>query len=453
LNKENLQGLDWQRWVKWLLALKFAFAVIVTFGEFSHPHIIRQLDTMGVALRYWSRWTLEGATTWPLLPAVLTAGDTSGITPMEFPIMNLIYAPIECARVAAWLTHVLFASALTFWHYRLWRGKNVASVGAEKAAMLLPLVGISSVFFGRFMPDYVAFILVSSAICFSWDKPRPLGSFALAALGLLIKPPAIVALALLLLLPIRRYPKCALWVLPAVICTLVYYKLGNGFIKSVSDYPVYFLTELRNPLQSLIEFVQHPKDVAKLFLKNLIAPQFFILFLVAVGIWKKLERRQLWLLAVLLVQVILGAALDGEHSFIHFYYFMGTAFVSALLVTAVIERANQRWVSIFAALALLSFQIEMFSYEVKPLVKNMQGLGLYAQCKQLKKSSADFPWGKGYSFRSSFAEYPDLGLCFGEIQNSKKAEFGFFKKADELPAGCTEKAASADLRLATCSTL
>ena len=57
---------------------------------------------------YWLRWTQESDLQYPLLPAVLTAGDKYGITPTEFPILTLLTAPlfglgVEWGRVVAQL--------------------------------------------------------------------------------------------------------------------------------------------------------------------------------------------------------------------------------------------------------------------------------------------------------------------------------------------------------------
>ncbi len=449
-----------------LLGLKLFTAIVACFVPFTLPHVIRQLDTMGVSLRYWLRWTVEPSAPWPLLPAVLTAGETSGITPMEFPLMNLLYAPafalpIEGARVVAMLAHVAACTALTVWHAWLWRGKKIAGAPADLAAMLLPIVGVSTMFIFRFMPDYLAFILISSAIALSWEKPRPIPSTLLAGLALLIKPPVIVAAALLLALPrerrsIRALAGHALWLAPAVIAALLYFKPGLAFIKSVSDYPPYFYTDLRNPLFSLATALARPDMMLALLNKDIFAPPFALVAVAHFAFWESFRVKANWqgsiLWLVLALQILGVAALDGTHGFIHAYYYVGTSMTAALIFADLIARSGPRsWFPVLVYLPLVAFHVERALYETRPITGWIDGNGWYRQCQELKARNAEFPWDRGYRFRSEVTQYPELGICFGEIQNATRGDYGFFRIHEPLQEGCRVEDQTRDLKLVICN--
>ena len=76
-----------------LVFVKILSAGLHSFSPFVHPHIKRQSDTLGLSLRYWLRWSVEEDQFNPLVPALLSSGDSRGISPTEFPLLNLITAP------------------------------------------------------------------------------------------------------------------------------------------------------------------------------------------------------------------------------------------------------------------------------------------------------------------------------------------------------------------------
>ncbi len=449
---------SWVYWCKWLLALKLFFALAATLGEFRLPQIIRQIDTMGVSLRFWLRWTVESELHHPLLPAVLSAGDGYGLAPAEFPLLNILYAPffalpIEYARIAAWFTHVALSAALTWVHYNLWRGKAVAGVDAGKAALLLPLIGVSSVFAGRFMPDYIAMLLFSMALAISWDQTHTRKSFVIGTIGLLIKPPVVLAGAIYFFLPRRRWRHQLLWIIPAVLAATIYYKTINTFITTISDFPDYYLSSLRNPLSSLRDFVAEPLKVLKLVLTDILSPPYLIVITTFAALMWTARKRYAALLAVLSLQILGGAALDGSHSFLHIYYFIGSAMISSLLVVAVLDDlplVKRKWLAILVLILILITQVEQGLYEFNNTLDAIRGRSLYSQCADLKSKTPQVPWRSGTRFRSEFSFSPQLGLCFGEIQNSRIADYGFYFTSETTPKDCQQIAATKDLKVVSC---
>mgnify|MGYP005858824559 CR=1 FL=1 len=106
------------------------------------PHLGPQVDTMGVALRYFNRWTIEDGTAGFLLPAVLNSGDTLGIMTMEFPLINILTAfgfgmGVECGRVFAFVILYLIVLVLYFCNILVWNNKIIAGIPAQNAILLL----------------------------------------------------------------------------------------------------------------------------------------------------------------------------------------------------------------------------------------------------------------------------------------------------------------------------
>jgi hypothetical protein len=86
LSDFSIQLSDRQkRLLQVFVVLKLALLTLACFTPFTHPHIVRQTDTMSVALRYYLRFFVEEGGHHHFLPALLSAGDQYGLAPMEFP--------------------------------------------------------------------------------------------------------------------------------------------------------------------------------------------------------------------------------------------------------------------------------------------------------------------------------------------------------------------------------
>ncbi len=105
------------RVVTWCLVARCLVLAVGAGFDFPPPHEWRQTDTMGVAMRYFSRWFLEADRSWPWLPAALSTGHDLGIGPQEFPLLNLLGEPLFAlgplwGKVAACLGAGLLALGL-----------------------------------------------------------------------------------------------------------------------------------------------------------------------------------------------------------------------------------------------------------------------------------------------------------------------------------------------------
>ncbi|MBD65263.1 MAG: hypothetical protein CME62_08650 [Halobacteriovoraceae bacterium] len=412
--------------IKFLIFFKVGVAVCAIFSPFTHPHIIRQTDTMGVALRFWLRWTTEAELMWPLLPAVLTAGDNYGIAPMEFPFLNLITAPffafgLEWGRILASLFVVVASLLLVWWHSRVWRGVTLFDVDVSKASWLLLIFGVSQMYWHRFMPDFWSFILVSLAMGLSWNKTRVLPSFLLASLGMLLKPPAIIALGFFLIKDKKTLIQNILkWILPATCVCLVYYIWGIRFLEQISDMPGYFKVGFRNPIDSVIGFFSQPKEIGEIFFKSIFTSYLFI-FIAGYIAYKWILKKQvpsfsLW--GILFLQIFAVAILDGDHAFIHDYYFVGTSLTASVIFMRFLQKAPQKLV-VLSLVILCFYHIERGIYGVRPVFQD----NIWKQCSLILEQNLLAGVSK---IDTQHSPYPTLGLCFGKVQNAKSSPFYIF---------------------------
>ncbi len=407
------------KWIKYLIGLKVAVAILAAFSPFVHPHIIRQTDTMAVALRYWMRWTLETDLQYPLLPAVLTAGDSYGITPMEFPFLNLITAPFfalgaDWGKTLSALFVIILYLSLTYALSRVWRGIKLFGVDAGEAIWLMLIFGVSQMYWGRFMPDYLAFSLVLLAVGLSFKEINIKASLPLAALGLLIKPPAIIAMGILLIEP-KTLLKHMLWIIPAFIVCILYYTKGIDFIRSVSDHHAYFKVEFRNPIESLINFISNPIKIAKLIYKDLFT-SFLIFPMGGWMLWRVFKNRSVkykGLIGIFFLQILGIAMLNGDHSFIHDYYFVGASFSTAIIFLLFLKLAPKSLINI-CLLILTFYQLERGLYETRAVF----GPNHWKDCARIIETGTLKDIDR---IDNPKKNYPTEGLCLGKIQNSKKS--------------------------------
>ena len=403
----------------YLFIFKIGALIAACFAPFVHPHIIRQSDTMGVAYRYWMRWTMEQDLHYPLLPAVLNAGDTYGISPMEVPFLNIFAAPffafgISSGRILSSLAVLVLFLALTYINFRAWKDVKLFGVSAGLVSLMGILFGVSQKYVGRFMPDYLSYILVSISIAISWKKPRYVLSFILACIGLLIKPPSVIAFGIVLVKPIKEVLRNYIpFILPAFISAVLYFTLGIKKIKEVSDITDYFRVAFRPPLESLISFLKQPKEILELASYSLFSG--LSLFLILVLLRNKEHRKVVGkLLGLMILQVIAGAAIDGDHAFIHDYYFIGTSFVSSLLFLYFLKHGGKKLTTISIAL-LWIVQVERAAYEIQPLFKNH----IWRQCDEILENKFV---GDSLKINTPMRSSVFEGLCMGKIQNSKTAK-------------------------------
>jgi len=425
------------------------FALVALFLPLGHPHVWRQIDTLGVSLRYWLRWTVEAGSPWPLLPAVLHSGDGSGLMAMEWPLLNLLAAPLFIAG-PSWGTALaralVFALNITLvlWNIRLWHGLTPGGVNASRSWRWMPLMGLGLVFFPKFIPDATAMLLVLAASAYLYQhKNYPVATLLLLG-GLLMKPTSVIVLALLLLAP-RLWPTLRK-ALPAIglafAITAAYYLKGTRWIQSLAIGESLYRVDPQNPWLALHEFLSDVPQLADLFLQGLSFYAGVPLLLLITIMGRTRPLFSLWLL--LLLQVLTIALLDGAHSFQHRYYFMGTLPLICLLLQAALDDLRVtafdrrlRWIIV---LLLTGSAATHLAYEWRPFyIKTPAERFLsFDDCQELKNRLPDWPWNQATVFRSNPRPYPLVGLCFGERVGSEVSPYGLFVDSDPLPVACKE---------------
>ena len=434
-----------------LIILKAVIWIIGAFGFFTHPHIIRQSDTLGVAYKYFLTWFkspyLDCEWYRFFLPAVLTSGDNFGISPMEFPILNLLFSLFGFfgsyySFVISNIFFILLALALTFICYKIW---SRISSSFEIPILLIPLYSISSDFIFRFMPDYISFILLLISFGMVWrNKNLRLLPIVLASIALLIKPTNVI---LWLIVLIRNYCETLrrLWYfIPPLFITFLYYMFGIEYLKSVSDMPyVYFHVEPRNFLKTIQEYFSQPYEILYLFSNSVFTQYSVILLLI---IFLKLKRRliklELRLFIVLIFQLFAMAILNGAHTFVHTYYLIGSSFTICLMVNYAVIRSPYKVFLYIFMIFLYFHNLETSYYRLKPLIR---GNNILQDCKVLIKFEPRL--NNEIKIRTHYSDSASLGVCMGKIQNSKTARFGVYRKNEVLPKDCKVIKETNNLRL------
>jgi hypothetical protein len=425
------------------------FACVALFLPLGHPHVWRQIDTLGVSLRYWLRWTVEAPSPWPLLPAVLHSGDASGIMAMEWPLLNILAAPLFAFGPALGTTlaraFVLALNlSLVLWNLRVWRGQNPGGVEASRSFRWMPLIGLGLIFFPKFIPDATAMLLVLAATGFLYQNTRHGLATVLLLCGFLMKPTSVIVLALLLLAP-RVFEVLRSGFLPiasAFVVTVLYYMKGTRWIQSLAGGESLYRVDPQNPWQSLREFLHGVPQLADLFLQGLSFYAGLPLLLLLMLFRQIRPLGRIWLLLVL--QILAIGLLDGAHSFYHRYYFMGTLPFICLLFQGAVDDLGlslaKRRIRFALLLLLAGSAATHMAYEWRPFyIKTPAERFLsFRDCEELKSRLPNWPWEQDTVFRTRPRPYPLVGLCFGERIGSESSAFGLFVDSDPLPEGCRE---------------
>ena len=404
-----------------VLGIKFLIALISGLGYFSHPHIIRQVDTMSVGLNYWLRWSDGVAAPYffhNFLPGSLGGGDTAGITPMEFPLLNLLIAPwFSLGHYWGFSASFIFVMCLNFgafwWHYLEWR-KVSKKMG--DTALLMGMFGISSMFMMRVMPDFLSMILVSISCAYSFQKKSRLASFGLLSVGLLMKPTSAIALAVMFLkdfkLSIRRD---FFWVILGLGVAGLYYTKGLEFLTSVADSIGYFKVEPVSPLIGLKNFVLHIEKLPTLIFKSFFSRHTIVPIII--GMILRPKRSYIFILFLISIQCLTIFALDEHHAYTHEYYFLGATFLISFLIIEIMEGANNKIIISIICLMII-FTFERGFYRLKPIWKNSlrsNASDIINQVPEILNQRA---------IKTRHSNPPEIGLLFGKFQgNSMKAKY------------------------------
>jgi hypothetical protein len=416
------------------LMIRALAAGINCFLPFDLPHIIRQTDTISVAMRYWSRWVYEPYTDNIFYPAVLNSGQSYGFMPMEFPILNMVTAPFfffgpYIGKILACLFICFLVLFFTYINLRVWKNIKILGISAFNMILLFPIFSFSASIGWRFIPDFIAVQLCLIAIGLSWEKVTYIKPFFLTLLGLLLKPVTVVVFPLFLLNKnIFKSAYNLFWLVPATLLSFLYYTKGIAYLEKLREIPTNFGVHKDIGLSSLIDLFSHYNEFLEFINYHPLFP--YGIVLVSVIYLFYIIRRfafyhfQLWI--VILIQIIMIGILDGTHSIVHFYYWFGIApsFCLLALGTWDILSKDSNYFKIF--LKVLFFGIfvarffEVCYFDTRLLFHPDRRVNTdvpFVDCFLLKNRNPEFPWNKGYVFFSENTEAPYLGACFGERTN------------------------------------
>lgn len=456
-----MEGADHRirRWLYWLLGIKFVVLFIRSFLPFVLPHVWRQVDTLAVSLRYWMRWTQEPFSWSHLLPAYLNNGMGYGFGPMEFPLLNWFLAlgfaaPMGWGRILATWIYLIIVAFLTYANIRVWKQKTILGINAELVMLTLPLIGIASTYVGRVMPDYLAALLIIIGLGLRWPLGPALGGIVLIALGVLVKPTAVAALGLLLVLPWRSWMK----MVPVLILTLVpaglFYTLGTKFLLSLAQGYIPFETGIASTVtQNFSVFFSDGKDLIDLLWKKIAfilgLPVMIVSFLIS-----SRKDRVYWLLfGVLLLQILFAVVLRGFKLHDHYYNMLPTSIAIALIAVYVLQNSKVIHLKRFLIFAFLLTYLEAQKTEFDVLFgeEYIKTANSFKECRELKSELKDLPWDSSYIFRTKFEFYPALGFCFEERVYSQNAKYALAYSQDPIGSGCKVLAEKSVVRVEECS--
>ena len=455
-----------------LLILRYIVGIVYSFYPVHTIHQWRQTDGLSVAMRYWLKWTIEGNYNWKMwLPAVLNSGHSSGIVAMEFPIINLLSAPFfyfgnYWGRVFAGIFLHSLNFGLLWLNYRLWKRAYISGVSIGVAVLLLPNFSFLTEYAVVFIPDFTAFMLVLLGVGLSYKIPKIFSSALFVALGVLIKPPSVVVLALLFFSPnvnkdLFKNHKTSNWIICccisialALTAVFIYYVPVLQYIIHNLQSMGHFNVELHRITANLIEFWQPLEKWYYLFTEHLFSQQSFILVVITL-LWLRYKYYLsiIWTTwAVLALQIFTITALDGFHLYQHSYYFECVSLIPAIIfIFAWQNTRNKLMCSLFPITLILNF-IAVVPNEL--FVTNSYHVVYPQECNQIINRNPNIPWKQSSIFQADsqeINEYPAIGLCFGERIGKESANYGLYQKDEIIPENCKIIDSTANTRLVKCS--
>lgn len=475
-----------------LLLIRFISACIYCFMPINAPHNWRQTDTIGVTLSYWIRWNTSSTTPW-YIPSVLNSGDTNGVMPMEFPILNIINAPFfyfgpYWGKVLSGLFVSFVVLCLIFVNLKIWKNTIIQGVPVFESILLFSIFSYSAQFLYRFMPDSISIILCLISVGITWNNKKYILPFILSTIGLLMKPTSIIIFVLYLAHKNKLLKLINLiWMLPSIIISYLYYIYGVKYISTYQEMTGLFYVQKRPFFKSIKEFFSQYINVIN-NLNNYSLFNYGFLFSIIVIFYYFFKEKKIyfyWLWITATVQFIIIAGLDGAHAFVHYYYMAGISPTMSLIAIGIWNLLKSK---ILKAIAFLIFikmfisicMLDIFGINLANSIKNLftvknnkinnnyipknvpnspgEPAAIRADdspfkiCAKLKERNPDFPWNKGYIFQSTNTYYPSLGLCFGEREASKSSNFGFFYKSLPIPKTCIITDSEETIAIGKCNT-
>lgn len=447
----------WGQLIAVIAAVRLVGGLLHVFAPVTMPHMWRQVDTMGVALRYAQRFSVESTELSWWFPAVLNSGDSDGVMAMEFPLLNglgslgfvLAGEHIDLGRSLAQLLALILVWVLGYLNWKAWSNVANAPHGLLDVTWAAFLCSFATPFVSKFMPDVAAMLFCFLGTAGIW-RFKAWGIVALA-LGLLMKPTAGVVAAILLLHPAawNAWRRQLVFVSAALLGPVYWYLHTVPFLKSLEVGPSLFeMHQNFQPLRQLALFWGSFEIWDVLHFHSWFA---FGWIPILLGLLILRRDVSLWkLCGLFFLQASLIAALSGDHAKYHAYYLVGLAPVAMLIAWRLWQECNSRVLRTVLAIGLLSRAGEGFMADAGGLWDKRQGSAWFAECEALRRAAADAPWRQGKVWRTPVEEYPLIELCFGERGRSTRAAWGVYRVGQTLPAGCDERAKTDRLILFEC---
>jgi len=361
--------------------------------------------------------------------------------------------------VLARITLLVLLLGVLIWIIRKTSARFENGILFKDLILCFPLMTLGSLYFGKFIPDTLAVVLVLVAVVTSWTDPKPRSSFFCCSLGLLIKPTSVLVLGLLFFRPTKQIKKRDWWILAGLLVGAAYYLVFIPYLLKYQDSPFPFQVNPKNPLLAFWEFVKSYQKLFYVFGRFLFTQTGLVLIVIGYFLfWRRFSKVhwRLWLL--LLVQFLGIGFLDGAHSFDHSYYFLGLLPTLLLITLEYLNVLKSCFAFGFPSkalyfgllLVLLTTCIRHIGQELQLIEPTPFFVSHYSNsCQKLRERNPHFPWNQGYVFRSPLEQFPQLGLCFLERSGSHQSNFGFFD-AKPLPNDCKLVDQMGDIYLATC---
>lgn len=304
-----------------------------------------------------------------LLPRIDIAGEKTGITAMEFPVLNyLIYLMSLVFGYAHWygrLINLIVSSFGLIFFYKL-----IRKYGGESLAFKAGLVLLFSIWFNysrKIMPDTFSVSLVFIGLHYGsnfLDKKNSylnlLLYFLFSTIGLLSKLPAAYFFALLPLLMFKKEIvvstkiKIMLTTLLVAVITGIYYFVWLPHLTNTYGFTHFFMgTSFRQGIQ---EIYSHLNEALQKFYEEAIGFSGFVIFLFGIRMAiKNKERNLLKIFLLAFIGFLLIIFKSGFAFYHHSYYIIPFTPIMALLAGyALTKIKNKKW----ALVILICFALE-----------------------------------------------------------------------------------------------
>ncbi len=357
----------------------FLFFVVRLYGIWFPPlevsHNWRQTTVTMVARNFYE----DGADL--LHPKIDIAGEMSGVTGMEFPVLNYLIYLLSCVfGYEHWygrLINLLITSiGLLFFH------KLVEKYFKKEIAFNATIILLFSIWYTysrKIMPDTfsMSFTIAALYYCTNYlENKKPtqlLLAFVCTAIGTLAKLPAAYILILLLIpyfnsaISLQRKVVLAICLIGSIVFPAWYYFKWVPYLETTYGFHHFFMG--KSMTQGALELWQHLPETLSRFYDTALKFVGFACFVF--GVYKSIKLKNTLLLAVVSIGFVgfLPIMLKGGFTFYHHsYYIIPFVPIMALMSAYGVEQIPNKK---FATIVLIAIGVEGFfnhidDFRIKP---------------------------------------------------------------------------------------